>query len=205
MEIKISQLNQGVADLDAVVPATNATGTATEKVRIGDILDLVPQGPQGAEGPMGPDGAQGVQGDQGPQGNQGPQGPQGDQGGNGPQGNQGGQGPQGANGGSTVVPLVYSETVATDASLGDIFNLTLTGNATLSNPTNPADGKTLRWRITQDATGSRVVTLGNKFNIPSSATSPLPWSTAANKTDILAATYDAVRDKWDVVAFVFGY
>ena len=108
-------------------------------------------------------------------------------------------------GGPTVVALSYAATLNTDASSGDIFDVTLTGNATLANPTNAVDGKTIRWRITQDATGGRTVTLGNKFVIPSSATSPLPFSTAANKTDVLAATYHAGRDKWDVVAFVMGY
>jgi hypothetical protein len=108
-------------------------------------------------------------------------------------------------GGPTVVALTYAATLNTDASAGDIFDVTLTGNATLANPTNPIDGQTVRWRIRQDATGSRTVTLGNKFVIPSSATSPLPFSTAANKLDVLAATYHAGRDKWDVIAFVMGY
>jgi hypothetical protein len=104
-----------------------------------------------------------------------------------------------------VVALTYAATLSTDASAGDIFDVTLTGNATLANPTNPVSGKTIRWRIRQDATGGRAVTLGNKFVIPSSATSPLPFSTEANKMDVLAATYHAGRDKWDVVAFVMGY
>jgi hypothetical protein len=104
-----------------------------------------------------------------------------------------------------VVPLTYASTLNTDASAGDIFNVTLTGNATLANPTNPTDGQTIRWRIQQDGTGSRTVTLGDKFVIPTSATSPLPFSTAANKLDVLAATYHTGRDKWDVIAFVMGY
>jgi hypothetical protein len=111
----------------------------------------------------------------------------------------------GGGGGLTVVPLAYASTLNTDASAGDIFDVTLTGAATLANPTNPVDGKTLRWRIRQDGTGSRAVTLGNKFQIPSSATTPLPFSTAANAMDVLAATYHADRDKWDVTAFVPGY
>lgn len=106
---------------------------------------------------------------------------------------------------AAVVPLTYAATLNTDASAGDIFDVTLTGNVTLANPTNPVDGKTIRWRIRQDGTGSRTVTLGNKFVIPSSASTPLPFSTAANKMDILAATYHAGRDKWDIVAFVYGY
>ena len=105
----------------------------------------------------------------------------------------------------TVVALTYAATLNTDASAGEIFDVTLTGNATLANPTNPVSGKTLRWRIKQDGTGSRAVTLGNKFVIPTSATSPLPFSTTANKTDVLAATYHAGRDQWDIIAFVMGY
>lgn len=104
-----------------------------------------------------------------------------------------------------TLELPYDSTINTDASNAEMFDVTLTGNATLANPINPVNGKTIRWRITQDNTGSRVVTLGNKFNLPSSSTSPLPWSTAANKMDILAATYHAGRDKWDIVAFVPGY
>jgi hypothetical protein len=98
-----------------------------------------------------------------------------------------------------------SGSVGTDVSTGQIFDMTLTGATTLSNPTNAVNGVTVRWRITQDGTGGHSVTLGSDFQIPSSASSPLPWSTAANATDILAATYHAGRSKWDVVAFVPGY
>lgn len=104
-----------------------------------------------------------------------------------------------------IVPLAYAATVTTDASAGDIFDIRLTGNVTLANPTNPVDGKTLRWRILQDDDGGRTVTLGSKFKIPDSATSPLPFSTASDTMDLLAATYHAVRDQWDVIAFVYGY
>lgn len=104
----------------------------------------------------------------------------------------------------TVVALSYSSTLATDASAGSVFDVTLTGNVTLSNPTNGSNGQTLRWRILQDSTGGRTVTLGNKFALPASVSS-LEFSTAANKMDTLAATYHAGRDKWDVVALVVGY
>lgn len=110
-----------------------------------------------------------------------------------------------AGGGPTVVALTFASTLNTDAAAGDIFDVTLTDNVTLDNPSNPTNGKTLRWRIRQDSTGSRTLTLGNKFVVPSSASSPLPVSTAANAMDILAATYHAGRDKWDIIAFVPGY
>jgi hypothetical protein len=89
-------------------------------------------------------------------------------------------------------------------------NLLLTGAYTLANPVpDPgasfADGCRLVWRLQQDGVGGRVVTLGSKFYIPSSATSPLPFSTAAHATDVLAAMYNLADDKWDVVSFVPGY
>jgi hypothetical protein len=111
----------------------------------------------------------------------------------------------GGGGGIVSTTASASGAVTTDASAADIFDLTLTGNVTLANPTNPVDGKTIRWRIRQDATGSRTVTLGGQFVIPSTATDPLPFSTTANKMDILAATYHAGREKWDIIAFVPGY
>jgi hypothetical protein len=111
----------------------------------------------------------------------------------------------GGGGSTTVVNLTFNTSLNTDASSGDIFDVTLTDNVTINNPTNPVNGKTIRWRISQDGSGNRSVTLGDKFVIPSSASSPLPWSTEPNKMDIFAATYHSGRDKWDVVAFVPGY
>jgi hypothetical protein len=98
-----------------------------------------------------------------------------------------------------------SGTVSTDASSGQIFDMVVTGSTTLANPTNPVNGTTIRWRIRQDGTGGHSVSFDTKFVIPSSASSPLPWSTVANAMDVLAATYHAGRDKWDIVAFVPGY
>jgi hypothetical protein len=178
-----------------------------------------PQGATGAQGSTGPQGLVGQTGAHGPSGVTGPSGatgPQGVTGAAGPQGSTGvvgatgPAGPQGAtglsgSGSSVVVTLSSAATLTTDASAGDIFNLTLTGNVTLANPINPVDGKTVRWRLKQDATGNRIITLGNKFNVASSATVPLPFSTTANKMDVLAATYDASRDVWDVVALLLGY
>lgn len=100
---------------------------------------------------------------------------------------------------------IVSSAVDTDVTTGQIFNIELTENITLNNPTNSVDGVTIRWRIQQDSTGGRTVTLDTKFQIPSSASNPLPWSTGANVMDTLAATYHAGRDKWDIVAFVPGY
>ena len=106
---------------------------------------------------------------------------------------------------TTVVSLgSVSGTINTDASTGDIFDLTITASGTIANPTNGVNGQTLRWRIKHNA-NSITINLGNNFDIPSSASSPLPFSTASGVIDLLAATYDSNRTKWDVIAFVPGY
>lgn len=97
-----------------------------------------------------------------------------------------------------------SGTINTNASAGDIFDLTLTASGTLANPTNGSDGQSLRWRISYAANGIPL-TLGNNFRIPSTATSPLPFSSTSGTMDMLGATYDSSRNKWDVIAFVPGY
>ena len=98
----------------------------------------------------------------------------------------------------------FSATVVANALLYDIINCTLTGATQIQAPTGGVDGQTIRWRITQDATGSRAVTMVAGLVIPASGSDPLPWSTAAGATDTLAATYHASLDRWDVVAFVPG-
>ena len=105
----------------------------------------------------------------------------------------------------TVVQLgSVSGTINTNAALGDIFDLTLSASGTLANPSGGADGQSLRWRITYG--GDNIpLTLGSDFKIPSSASSPLPFSSTSGSMDILGATYDSSRNKWDVIAFVPGY
>lgn len=93
----------------------------------------------------------------------------------------------------------------TDAAVSDIVRVIYNGNGSVQNPSNPVDGKTIRWMLTQDGTGSRIITLDTKFHLPTSHVGALPWSTAADATDLLAATYCASRDQWDVIAFVPGY
>lgn len=88
--------------------------------------------------------------------------------------------------------LTYAATLNTDCSLGDEFEIALTGAATLANPTNMVDGQNMKWRFTQDATGGRVLTLGTAFN------GIFTLSTAANAVDYLSATYNAATTNWDI-------
>jgi hypothetical protein len=97
-----------------------------------------------------------------------------------------------------------SGVINTDASAGNIFDMTLMSSGTLANPSNSTDGQSIRWRITHNA-NNIPLSLGTNFRIPSSASSPLPFSTTSGVTDLLAATYDQSRNKWDVIAFVPGY
>jgi hypothetical protein len=51
-DVKISELPAGTADPNAIVPATNAAGTATEKVTLGGIASLVTDAGQLATGSL---------------------------------------------------------------------------------------------------------------------------------------------------------
>jgi len=90
--------------------------------------------------------------------------------------------------------------VAVDASLGNVAKLALTASGwTISNPTNPVDGDILRFRLAQDATGSRTVSWGTAYDFGSTGGTPNSaptLSTGANKSDTIAFEYDAALTKW---------
>lgn len=99
---------------------------------------------------------------------------------------------------SAVVALTDGATINTDASLGSTFTVTLGGNRTIANPTNPASGQKIVYRVKQDGTGGRTLTWGSAFRF-SGGTAPT-LTTAANKTDYLGFIYNATDSKWDGVA-----
>lgn len=105
---------------------------------------------------------------------------------------------------SRIVALTDGANIATDASLGNVFDVTLAGNRTLDNPTSPADGQRITYRVKQDATGSRTLAYGTKFRFGSDVASPT-LSTAAGKIDYLGFVYKLADDKWDCVAVSKGY
>lgn len=103
-----------------------------------------------------------------------------------------------------VVALTDGANIATDAALGDVFTVTLAGNRTMDNPTNPVSGKIIRYRITQDGTGSRTITWGSAFR--GSTDQALPTlTTTASKTDYIAFMYNAADSKWDCLAANKGF
>lgn len=107
----------------------------------------------------------------------------------------------GTNTGFTLntVALTDAPTITTDASLGNVFKVTLAGNRTLAAPTNPIDGQKITFRITQDATGNRTLAFDPIFRFGLDIISVV-LSTAGNKTDYIGCQYNATSSKWDVLA-----
>lgn len=56
----------------------------------------------------------------------------------------------------SIVTVTYSATPTFDASLGDIFKITLTGNVTSSTLSNLTAGQRITIIVIQDATGGRT-------------------------------------------------
>lgn len=97
--------------------------------------------------------------------------------------------------GAQTVPFVAlsdGASIATDASLGNHFSVTLGGNRTLANPTNMRDGGIYNWRVKQDGTGSRTLAYGSKFKWPSGTAPTL--STTAGYIDRITGQYHAADD-----------
>lgn len=90
--------------------------------------------------------------------------------------------------GVSQVSLTDAVNIATDASLGNVFTVTLAGPRTLDNPTNLIAGFTYIWNINQDATGGRTLAFGSLFKFPGGTLPTL--STGANAKDTLSAVYD---------------
>lgn len=107
--------------------------------------------------------------------------------------------------GKIIVPTTYSGTLVTDLTKGHVFTITVTGDMEISNPTGGIDGNSYIWRIKQDTTGGHAITLGTKFKLPSSATTPLGWSTTAGAMDIFVAQYDSSADVFYVLSMIPGY
>lgn len=105
---------------------------------------------------------------------------------------------------NTPVALTDAATIAVDASLGNLFRVTLGGNRTLGNPSNSVDGQLIMFEIKQDGTGSRTLSLGSAYNFGTDLTS-ITLSTAINITDRLLCQYVSARSEWDVIGFKKGF
>jgi hypothetical protein len=85
---------------------------------------------------------------------------------------------------STPVGLTFGSTITPNFSSGNIFTVTLTGNATLANPSNLVAGQCGQIFLTQDSTGSRTLAYGSEWNFPGGTTPAL--TTTAGATDVLS-------------------
>lgn len=105
---------------------------------------------------------------------------------------------------ATPVPLTDGASIPVDASLGNLFSVTLGGSRTMAAPTNPSKGQRIAFRIKQDATGSRTMSWDAIYRFCTSIASPT-LSTTASKTDYVEFIYNSDSLKWDVVDVRLGY
>lgn len=106
--------------------------------------------------------------------------------------------------GEATVALADAATIATDASLGNIFTVTLGGNRTMGAPTNPTNGQKIIYRLKQDGTGTRTMTWNAVFRFSTDV--PVPTlTTTINKTDYVGFVYNSTDTKWDALAVSKGY
>jgi hypothetical protein len=94
--------------------------------------------------------------------------------------------------------------VAVNASLGNVYNLTLAASGwTIATPGNPVgDGQVIRIRLHQDSTGGRTVSWGSGYDWGGTHGAPT-LTTAAGGTDILGFEYSAASSKWCYIGATF--
>lgn len=98
------------------------------------------------------------------------------------------------------VTTAYASTVTLDFNAGFNFAITLTGNITLANPTNPKPGQSGIIALTQDGTGGRTTTFGTNFKFPNGVTPT--FDTAANRVNIVS--YTVISSTFIVVSVLPG-
>lgn len=107
-----------------------------------------------------------------------------------------------------VVSLTDASTVAINAALGNDLRLTMTSGVgstrALGAPSNAVDGQRIDIMVTQDSSGSRLLTYNAAFEFSTGLPSPT-LSTGANLTDILGFIYNAAKSKWFFIAFLNGF
>lgn len=104
----------------------------------------------------------------------------------------------------TPVQLTDAATIATDASLGNHFYVTLAASRILGAPTNPQDGQRVMWEFIQGGSGSNTITLDSVFGLGTDV-SNVVLTTIAGKRDYMGAVYNQAANKWFVIAFIRGY
>lgn len=98
---------------------------------------------------------------------------------------------------STFQTLTFGATITWDQTKGATSAVTLTGNATLS-ITNAVAGMYGLIRVTQDATGSRTLTLPGSSRVINGGGGVVALTTTASATDVLSYFYDGTNYYWTV-------
>lgn len=108
----------------------------------------------------------------------------------------------------TPVPVALTDAsvIATDASLGEVFRVTITANRTLSGPINPTDGQRALWEVTASG-GAWSISLSTgaagafKFGTDVTAVPTI----ATGTTTFIGAAYRASSQRWHVLAVSSGH
>lgn len=102
----------------------------------------------------------------------------------------------------TPTTLTDAATVATDASLGRHFRVTLGADRTLGAPTNATDAQRVLWEITASG-AQRTITLTTGSSGAFELTAGISASTAiaSGKTAFIAAIYSSSRARWSVLSY----
>lgn len=106
----------------------------------------------------------------------------------------------GANSGTityTPIALTDGATISTNAALGNIFTVTLAGNRTLANPTGLISNQPVVYHITQDGSGSRLLSFGSNFKFPGGVAVIL--STAPGAKDTITCLWDGTILRCSIV------
>ena len=102
-----------------------------------------------------------------------------------------------------VASLTDAAMITVAAAAGNILTVTLGGNRTLATPTGGADGQVIRFRITQDGSGSRTLSFASGYEFTTSLPAPV-LSTSPGATDVLLFEYNAAKSKWVLLAYLLG-
>jgi len=101
---------------------------------------------------------------------------------------------------TTPQSLTSGSTITWNPTLGLNASVTLDQNSTLSFSSTPPSGSYGTLVITQDATGSRTITLPSTTNkvLGSTSSTTIDLSTAANAIDIVNFYYDGINYYWNI-------
>jgi len=105
---------------------------------------------------------------------------------------------------TTPTVLVDGASITSDWAGKNRFRVTLGGNRTLANPTNPADGQQVVYEIIEDGTGGRTLAFDTKFAFGSEI-STCNINTTVNKRSYISALYVQAVDRFMVVSCITGY